>query len=307
MTAAIKQNYPIENLVLYNTMFPQYARFISLDKKEEALYHIEHDFCDAHHLFSILPRDDKDKYMKYCPICVNEDRQQYGEAYWHRIHQIRNMQICTKHNCRLVNSAVIAKSEQTFTLCPAESFVIKQKLTIETDPLKITFAKYMTDVFNAPMDLKKDIPISAVLYHGMRNTKYMKSTGKTRYTKQLAEDMKAYYTRLNLGSIASMYQIQRVLLGDRFDFSVIYQIAFYLTVNINDLTNTALTAVQIEQEQNTHYMKDRVPIDWVVYDAETAPILEQVAKSIYDGSASEWQAVLLLIIQATISCFNFSA
>lgn len=145
----------------------------------------------------------------------------------------------------------------------------------------------MTDVFNAPMDLKKDIPISAVLYHGMRNTKYMKSTGKTRYTKQLAEDMKAYYTRLNLGSIASMYQIQRVLLGDRFDFSVICQIEFYLTVNINDLTNPTLTAVQIEQEQNTHYMKDRTPIDWAVYDAETAPILEQVAKSIYDGSASE--------------------
>lgn len=287
MSAALQQYYPIENLVLYNTMFPQYARFISLDQKKEALYHIEHDFCDAHHLFSILPRDDEDKFMKYCPICVNEDRQQYGEMYWHRIHQIRNMQICTKHNCRLVNSAVIAKSEQTFTLCPAESFVIQQKPTIETDPLKIAFAKYMTDVFNAPMDLERDIPISAVLYHGMRNTKYMKSTGKTRYTKQLAEDMKAYYTRLNLSSIASMYQIQRVLLGDRFDFSVVCQIAFYLTVNINDLTNPTLTAVQIEQEQNTHYMKDRTPIDWAVYDAETAPILEQVAKSIYNGSASE--------------------
>lgn len=74
MSAALQQYYPIENLVLYNTMFPQYARFISLDQKKEALYHIEHDFCDAHHLFSILPRDDEDKFMKYCPICVNEDR-----------------------------------------------------------------------------------------------------------------------------------------------------------------------------------------------------------------------------------------
>lgn len=45
MSAALQQYYPIENLVLYNTMFPQYARFISLDQKKEALYHIEHDFA----------------------------------------------------------------------------------------------------------------------------------------------------------------------------------------------------------------------------------------------------------------------
>lgn len=287
MSVAIQQNYPIDSLILDNTMFPQYARFIPLKRKKEALYRIGHDFCDAHYLFSVLPRDEEDKYLKYCPICVYEDRQQYGEAYWHRIHQIRNMQICTKHNCRLVNSSVVAKSEQTFTLCPAELFVIQQKQTIETYPLKIAFAKYMTDVFNAPMDLERDIPINAVLYYGMQNTKYMKSTGKTRYTKQLAEDMKAYYARLNLGSIASMYQIQRALLGDRFDFSVICQIAFYFGIDINDLTNPVLTAVQIEQEQNTHYMKDRPAIDWMVYDAETAPILERIARSIYDGSASE--------------------
>ena len=145
----------------------------------------------------------------------------------------------------------------------------------------------MTDAFNAPVDFEQDIPISAVLYHGMRDTKYLKATGKTRYTKQLAEDITAYYKRLDIGSIASMSQIQRVLLGDRFDFSVICQIAFYLDMDINALTNPVLTAAQIEQEQNTHYMKDRPVIDWAVYDAETASILERVAKSIYEGTASE--------------------
>lgn len=74
------------------------------------------DFCDVHRLFAILPRGEGDLYLKYCPICADDDRRQYGEAYWHRVHQIRNMQICTKHNCRLVNSAVVAKSEQTFHL-----------------------------------------------------------------------------------------------------------------------------------------------------------------------------------------------
>lgn len=247
-----------------------------------------YDFCDTHYLFAILPRGESDLFLKYCPMCADEDRRQYGEAYWHRVHQIRNMQICMKHSCRLVNSLVVAKSEQTFTLCPAESYIADQKPVIETDPLKISFAQYMVEAFNAPIDFEKDIPISAVLYHGMQGTKYIKSTGKTRYTKQLAEDIHTYYTRLDICDIASMSQIQRVLLGgDRFDFSVICQIAFYLGMGVEALTNPMLTAAQIQQEQSTHYMTDRPAIDWEAYDVETAPILEHVARSIYDGTASE--------------------
>ena len=34
-------------------------------------------------------------------------------------------------------------------------------------------------------------------------------------------------------------------------------------------------------------MKDRPAVDWTAYDAETAPILEQIAQAIYDGTASE--------------------
>ena len=288
MLTAIQRMYPITDVILCHTMYPQYARFIPQEQKQRALYHIGYDFCDAHHLFAILPRTSGDQYLKFCPLCADEDRRQYGEAYWHRVHQIRNMQICTKHNCRLVNSAVVAKSEQTFTLCPAESYIADHKPVIETDPLKIAFAKYMVDVFNAPMDFERDIPISAVLYHGMQGTKYIKSTGKTRYTKQLAESINAYYKGLDICDIASMTQIQRVLLGgDRFDFSVICQIAFYLGMDVETLTNPMLTAAQIEQERSTHYMANRPTIDWAVYDVETAPILERVARSIYDGTANE--------------------
>lgn len=287
MLTAIQRMYPINEVILHHTMYPQYARFIPQKQKKDALYHIGFDFCDVHHLFPILPRCERDLYLKYCPVCADEDRKQYGEAYWHRVHQIRNMRICVKHNCRLVNSSVVAKSEQTFTLCPAESYITVQNPAIETDPLQIAFAKYLTDVFDAPMDLVRDIPTSAVLYYGMENTKYIKSTGKTRYTKLLAEDMNNYYTRLDISNIASMSQIQRVLLGERFDFSVICQIAFYLGMDVETLTNPMLTEAQIEQEQSTHYMANRPAIDWAIYDAETAPILERVARSIYDGTASE--------------------
>ena len=87
----------MEDLVLNHTMFPQYARFLPLEEKKKAIYHLGYKFCDPHHLFAILPRTQNDLNLKYCPICVQEDRKLYGETYWHRKHQIRNMQTCYKH------------------------------------------------------------------------------------------------------------------------------------------------------------------------------------------------------------------
>lgn len=286
MRNKIQVLFPIEQLIINHTMFPQYARFIPLETKQKAIHHLADDYCDAHHLFSILPRNSNDLYLKYCPRCVVEDRRQYGEAYWHRVHQIRNMQVCTKHNCKLINSFVVAKSEQTFTLCPAESYVAAQHPTTETDELKIAFAQYLVDVFNAPIELERDIPISAVLYQSMTGTKYLKSTGKSRNTNQFAADINDFYQRLNISSIASISQIQRALFGDRFDFSVICQIAFFLGITVDELTAPQITQKQIEQADATHYIKNREPIDWAAFDAETAPQLEQIAKAIYDGSAN---------------------
>lgn len=167
------------------------------------------------------------------------------------------MSICTKHKCLLVDSIVTAKSEQTFILNPAEITVEIQKPQYINNPLNIKFCEYMAEVFDTPIDFESDIPISAVLYQAMSKTKYMKQSGKSRYTKQFVADMQNYYKSIGIGCIASMSQIQRVLLQDRFDFSVICQTAFFLNMSITELTVPALTNEQIEQEQKSHYMKDR--------------------------------------------------
>ena len=52
----ITQVYSIDDLILNYTMFPQYARFMSADKKEVALAELKH-YCDPHKVFTILPRN----------------------------------------------------------------------------------------------------------------------------------------------------------------------------------------------------------------------------------------------------------
>jgi len=161
-------------------------------------------------------------------LCVKEDREQYGETYWHRKHQIRNMSICTKHRCKLVASSVPAKSEQSYTFYPAEANTQDDKVVLEDKAQLIRFAEYLEAAFDAQMNFHNDTPIGAILYDGMSGTKYLTSSGRSRYTQMLADDMNAFYRELGLNSIASMYQIQRVLLGSRYDFSVVCQIGFFL-------------------------------------------------------------------------------
>lgn len=283
----IGRMYPLDELVLDHTMYPQYARFVPLEQKKTALFRLGYDSCDVHHLFAVLPRDDGEQYLRFCPVCVKEDRETYGETYWHRKHQIRNMSICTKHKCRLMESTVLAKSEQGFTFLPAENYVWDDEPILEDDIEKIQFAEYLESVFDASMDFDNDVPISSVLYDGMSRTKYLKPSGRSRYTKMLADDMREFYGNIGVSSVASMYQIQRALLGNRFDFSVICQIAFFLGMKPEELTAPSLTQEQIQLEQDSHYMKDIVPVDWEQLDTETAPILEKFAKGVYDGTANE--------------------
>lgn len=287
MKSEIQKMYPIEKLISEHTMFPQYARFIPSDRKKEALYHLEHDFCDAHYLFTILPRTQADSHLKYCPLCVKEDRDIYGEAYWHRKHQIRNMTVCPKHKCMLADSEVTAKSEQTFTFCPAENFTTSNEVVITDNQSAIEYSKYLDKIFDTPIDFENDTPISTVLYAEMCKTKYMKQSGKSRYTKQFAYDLKEFYQKVGLKNISSIYQIQKTLLGVGFEFSTVCQIAFFLGIKVEELTTPRLTIELIRQEQRSHYIKDRVPIDRIQYDDETAPLLERIASDIYNGMTSE--------------------
>lgn len=280
----IEKMCPIKELILQHTMFPQYARFIPLEQKKKALDKLSYEHCDVHHLFCVLPRCEEEQFLRYCPLCVKEDRERYGEAYWHRKHQIRNLGICTKHNCKLILSNVSAKSQLTFTFAPAEENVTEDTVIVQNNSITIAYANYLVQVFESVMDFNSNVPLSAILYDGMSKTKYLKSSGRSRYTKLLADDMRAFYEEIELHNIASIHQIQRALLGDRFDFSVVCQIAFFLKMKVEELVKPKLSMVQIQQEQNSHYMKDKDNVDWKELDDETVPILEQIAKNVYYGT-----------------------
>jgi hypothetical protein len=68
---------------------------------------------ETNNLGSLRSRRSWPKYLKYCPLCVAEDKVVYGETYWHRQHQLAEMLYCVKHQVRLANSEVSVRMAGT--------------------------------------------------------------------------------------------------------------------------------------------------------------------------------------------------
>lgn len=56
------------------------------------------------------PRKEKRlrQFLRFCPECIKDQRQTYGEAYWHRDWQIKEARLCLKHGCPLIRTPIPA-------------------------------------------------------------------------------------------------------------------------------------------------------------------------------------------------------
>ena len=273
----IEKVMTLRELILNHTMFPQYARF-SPNKKETIEKLINNGTIDVHNLLTVLPREGNDRFLKYCPVCVKEDRARYGEAYWHRHHQIRGMSVCTKHGCMLYLSDVSAISYNSFSFQPAEFSVDENITAISADEKLRDYSCYIVGIFNTPIRFEDNTPISTILHNALKAQGYMK--GIQRKVQRLTEDMEDFYSEFLEYNIATFNQVQRVLHGGLYEFSAVCQITYLLGLSVSELTSPTLTQAEIA-EGTCH--KKAIKRDWDALDEELAPALEQFAHDVYNG------------------------
>jgi len=155
------------------------------------------------------------------------------------------------------------------------------------DVLEMEFASYIEEIFETPVDFEGNVPVKAILHSWMENTKYLKSTGRVRNIQLFTDDMQDYFKQICLGDMASIYQIQRSLSGQRTDFSTVTQIAFFLGIPVQGLLHPDLSIEQIQKSQEAKCPKEDTPENWSSYDEEMLPVLEKTAKGIYQGKLND--------------------
>lgn len=71
------------------------------------------------------------KYRQFCPQCLIEDLQQYGETYWHRLHQVPGVRVCLIHGVGLPNSRVLL-SEMRKSFVAADEWIYSLRSYLST-------------------------------------------------------------------------------------------------------------------------------------------------------------------------------
>jgi hypothetical protein len=102
--------YTTDRFIDEHTMLPFYGAFLSPERV--ALIRMEmgqpSGRSRARSCASVQFYAMRLEYLQYCPMCVEEDRERWGEAYWHRIHQASGVKVCPSHGVAIEPSGVNA-------------------------------------------------------------------------------------------------------------------------------------------------------------------------------------------------------
>lgn len=238
----ITRNMPMEKVVEKHTMFPYYGRFLPRERRQKAF---EALVSMTGNYFNLLPipksKNGKVRYLRYCPVCAANDREQHGETYWHRIHQMVGLHVCPVHRCRLIDSKVVISGKVTPSLKTAEEMIpLSESCVYSDNKLERDVAAYMSQVFQADVDLKSCVTVGEYLHSRMANTPYRSIRGEQRNIALFHKDFTEFYKELPDNWFTELWQIQKVLTGDRVNFYEICLMAMFLGITADELVHMEL-------------------------------------------------------------------
>lgn len=94
-----------ETLLYEHTIFPLVTCFLNKASFDYSLNSVINENLKESSLY-IYKHNINPRFLRYCPLCTRDDRNKYGEAYWHRKHQSYGVDICAKHRCHLKESGI---------------------------------------------------------------------------------------------------------------------------------------------------------------------------------------------------------
>lgn len=264
----------METIIHKHTMFPMYMRFYGMDRRKETFQALL-KMDSNKNIFPRISYKENTRYLRYCPVCAKEDRERYGETYWHRSHQLYGNDICYRHECYLINSSVMIGGNVSPNLTPAEMEVSKEANIIKCDNTKLmSLARYMTAVFQAPMDFERDYLYGEYLGARLNREKYISKTGVQRKLDTLYQDYREYYKGLSQEYILSMEQVQKIFNGKRVLMHEICQMALWEGISVEELLNPDENIIQA----GTNALYQRVALNLEI-DYDTVKLIGDAISS----------------------------
>ncbi|MBE6806692.1 MAG: hypothetical protein E7527_01575 [Ruminococcaceae bacterium] len=229
----------IETFISNHTMLNYYSAFLTPDKQVRAR-DIAYNM-DLKSLVNVLPmhRERKGFSLKYCPLCVLEDREKLQETYWHRSHQIPELSICHRHKCHLLKSSISLLSNAPPALITAEECVDTTPIVISLNDQERAFSDYIIEVMQ--VDTLSKIPTPIYLHHKLMGTKYISPRGVKRYIELLSQDFQEFYKDMDTFGFGHAWQLEKMFSGYRVNPFEVSLLGFFLGIDATELVTRDIT------------------------------------------------------------------
>ncbi len=97
-------HYTVDRFIDDHTLLPFYSPFCPPQRINQVREDMRgSNGCRIYGRLGILVNRPAD-WLQFCPICVNNDIQKFGECYWHRVHQLPGVKVCPIHGVFLEES-----------------------------------------------------------------------------------------------------------------------------------------------------------------------------------------------------------
>lgn len=119
-------SYTVEKLIDAHTLLPFFSPFLPCERTSQLREGMKGSGGLTIHKCSgiMASRISTPTWLRFCPRCKDEDRKEFGETYWHRIHQLHGVKVCHLHNVFLERSDARQDSGRNPLLfTPAENAV----------------------------------------------------------------------------------------------------------------------------------------------------------------------------------------
>lgn len=144
-----------------NTLDPFSLRFFTVEKRKEYYESLHSNHRKTIRL--LHPMEEPALALRYCPLCYQEDMNQYGESYWHRLHQIPAVTICPKHLCQILRADISITSPSTkYLYCADEYTCPETTVTPMLHPEQLGPIRYMQQMLDSPYDVNVEESIDGL-------------------------------------------------------------------------------------------------------------------------------------------------
>lgn len=138
--------YSSDELIQKHTLIPYFTPFIPPERDKKIKETVKVNTCSSANMllgraaFSVKPK----QRLMYCTGCVIEDRAKYGEAYWHRCHQLEGVYLGPSHLEPLLQSNISHQMQKSrYQYITLEKVIVDVGVSISTDISPGGYSEYI--------------------------------------------------------------------------------------------------------------------------------------------------------------------